>query len=358
MSRRFGWGRLSRRARNAWISVGTVAVLALIAGLMPVPFIVVSPGPTFNTIGDVDGVPLVEISDTEVYPTDGHLDMTTVRESGEPRSPLTVYQALAAWANPDQAVLPRELLYPDDISGEEVTQRNAELFSTSQSQAIAAAMGVLGKPVIATPVVTSVIAASPADGRLKAGEEIIAVDDVPITEPSDVSEAVRSRPVGSMLRFTVVRDDSEAVVEVTSAPNPRDPAVPYVGISVGVLYSASFPIEFTLQDIGGPSAGMMFALAIVDKLTPASLTGGGFVAGTGTIDPQGSVGAIGGIRQKLAGARGAGATLFLMPEVHCEEAAGFVPDGLTVVPVTTLQGALDALADWRAGSALPTCPAG
>lgn len=331
-------------------------MLAAVAALLPVPFIVISPGPTFNTIGEVNGVPLVEITDTEVYPTDGHLDMTTIRESGAPRSPLTIYQALAAWVNPDQAVLPRELLYPDDITGEEVTQRNAVLFSTSQSHAIAAAMGALDRPVIAVPVVTAVVVGAPADGLLRAGEQIIAVDGEPVTTPAQVGDAIRAQPIGTSFAFTVLRDDEESTIEVVSAANPDDPAAPYVGITIGLLYSAEFPIEFTLTDVGGPSAGMMFALAIVDKLTPESLTGGDFVAGTGTISPAGEVGPIGGIRQKLAGARGAGATLFLMPRDHCEEAMGHMPDGLTVVPVTTLEESLEVLARWQAEESLPTCP--
>lgn len=353
-----GWRRLSARARTSLVSLGVVIVLAAVAALLPVPFIVVSPGPTFNTIGEVDGVPLVEISDAEVFPTDGHLDMTTVRESGAPRSPLTIYQALAAWLNSDQAVLPRELLYPDDVTGEEVRQRNAVLFSTSQSFAIAAAMNALGEPVIADPVVTSVVVGAPADGALRAGEQILTVDGEPVTTPAQVSDAVRAQPIGATITFTVLRDDEETTVDVVSAANPDDPQAPYVGITIGLLYSAQFPIEFTLTDVGGPSAGMMFALAIVDKLTEPSLTGGGFIAGTGTIDPDGAVGPIGGIRQKLAGARDAGATLFLMPRDHCAESQGHVPDGLTVVPVSSLDEALIALERWRAGEGLVSCPVG
>ena len=333
-----------------------LALLAL-AALLPVPFIVLSPGPTFNTIGDVDGVELVEITDTTTYPVTGALDMTTIREEGEPRSPLTVFGALAAWVDPDRAVLPRELLYGDDETTEEVQQRNAVLFSTSQSNAIAAALNTLGEPLVEDVVVTAVVEGTPAFGVLDAGELIVAIDGDPVRVPEDVVEAVRSQPVGATLVFTVEGDGEDVDVDVVSAEKPDEAGVPYVGITVGINYRAEFPIVFALDDIGGPSAGMMFALAIVNKLTPEDLTGGGHVAGTGTIDPAGAVGAIGGIRQKLAGARGAGATLFLMPEVHCEEAAGHVPDGLTVVPVTTLQGALDALAAWRAGESLPTCPA-
>ena len=105
--------------------------------------------------------------------------------------------------------------------------------------------------------------------------------------------------------------------------------------------------------MGGPSAGLMFATGIVDKLTPEDLTAGGHVAGTGTIDPDGNVGPVGGIRQKLAGARDAGAELFVMPERHCAEAQGHVPDGLTVVPVTTLTEAVDAIRAWTAAGCVP-----
>jgi PDZ domain-containing protein len=347
--------RHTSHAVAAWVSGIVVIVLLALAALLPVPFLVVSPGPTFNTIGEIDGVPLVEISDTTVYPVTGNLDMTTIRESGAPRSPLTVYQALLAWADPDQAVLPRELLYPDDVSGEEVEQRNAALFSTSQSDAIAAALNAIGEPVIADVVVTAVFNGTPAEGRLQPGERIMAIDGEWITTPDQVGEAVRSKPIGSTLIFMVEREGTPVDVELVSVANPDDPQVGYVGIGVGVNYRAEFPIEFTLTDVGGPSAGLMFSLAIVDKLTPTDLTGGGHVAGTGTIDPSGNVGAIGGIRQKLAGAREAGATLFLMPEVHCAEVEGRIPDGLTVVPVATLDAAIETLDAWRAGETLRTC---
>ena len=356
--------RPSRRAITIAISGAAVVLLALLAAVLPVPFIVVSPGPTFNTIGDVDGRPLVEISGTTTYPTTGYLDMTTVRERGEPRTSLTVFEALAAWADPEDAVLPREILYPDDVSGDEVAQRNAALFSTSQSHAVAAAMGVLERPVIEDVVVAAVVEGSPAQGALEPGDVIVSIDSAPVTTPAEVVEAVRARPVGSPLAFEVLRpgsasvDDTAAPVDVvvTSAASPDDPQLPYIGITAGILYRAEFPIEFTLTDVGGPSAGMMFALAIVDKLTPEDLAGGGHVAGTGTVSPEGAVGAIGGIRQKLAGARSAGATLFLMPELHCAEIAGYVPEGLTVVPVGTLADALAALAAWRAGEPTAACP--
>ena len=355
-------------------AIALLASLAVTLGLviatlvLPVPFVKMAPGPTFNVIGDIDGQEVIAISGTTTFPTTGALDMTTVRESGGPRGGLTFFDAVGSWFNPDDAVVPRELVYPDEISGEEVKLRNAALFSTSESDAVAAALNFLKLPVSTEIVATAIVAEAPADGVFEARDEIVAVNGEPVTTPSDVVEAVQSQPVGTTFEFDIRRAISneteqsfeikDMTVEVTSAPNPTNQDKPFIGISVGELYSADFDIDFTLQDVGGPSAGLMFATGIVDKLTPANLTGGGNVAGTGTITPEGEIGPIGGIRQKLAGARNAGAELFLMPRQHCAEAQGYVPDGLTVVPVSTLTEAIDQMTAWVQGNRLDSCPAG
>lgn len=369
-------GRRASVSRRGWmllISALTSLALVLVALLLPVPFVRMAPGPTFNVIGEQDGREVIEIQDTTTYPVTGALDMTTVLESGGPRGGLSFVEALASWLNPSDAVVPRELLFPDDITGEEVRMRQAALFSTSGSNAIAAALNALDLPVQSTVVVDAVYDGTPAAGVLEAQDEVLSVDGAPVQTPSDVVDAVRSRPAGTPVEFTVRRavtasegDDDDVsdatatedvTVTVTTADNPESPGTPYIGIGVSELYSADFPITFTLEDVGGPSAGLMFALGIVDKLTPVDLTAGRHVAGTGTITPDGEVGPIGGIRQKLAGAREAGATLFLMPESHCAEAQGHVPDGLTVVPVGTLTDAIDAVEAFSAGSAVASCPA-
>jgi len=351
-------------------SVLTTAVLLTVAFLLPVPFVKLAPGPTFNVIGDADGRPVIEIGGTETFPVTGSLDMTTVLESGGPRGGLTFIDAIASWLDPQDAVVPRELLFPDDITGEEVRSRQAALFSTSGSNAISAALDHLGLPVTAVVVVDSVYEGTPSDGVFLPRDEILAVNGVPVTSPGNVVDAVRSEPAGTELEFTVRRmpeatdDDGEEseglpeelAVTVTTEDNPDAPGTPYVGIGVSELYTADFPITFTLEDVGGPSAGLMFSMGIVDKLTPEDLTAGQHVAGTGTITPAGDVGPIGGIRQKLAGARNAGATLFLMPEQHCGEAEGHVPEGLTVVPVSTLDEAVAAVEGFVDGAELPTCP--
>ena len=347
----------SRRAWMLIFSGATMFVLLALAFLLPVPFVKLAPGPTFNVIGDDDGQPVIKISGADTYPVTGALDMTTVLESGGPRGGLTFVDAIASWLNPSDAVVPRELIFPDDISGAEVEKHQALLFSTSESDAIAAALNYLKLPVMTKNVVSAVYEDSPSFGVLEPSDELVAVDGAAVTKPEEVAKAIRSKPIGTTFEMTIRRDGEEKKVSVTSAASPDDESKPYIGIGVGQLYSATFPITFTLTDVGGPSAGLMFATGIVDKLTPDNLTDGKHIAGTGTIDPDGTVGPIGGIRQKMAGARGAGAELFLMPKEHCAEAAGHIPDGLTVVPVETLTDGVAAIQAYNAGKPVATCPA-
>lgn len=348
---------MGERTRALVFSLAALGLLVVVALALPVPYVKLAPGPTFNVIGENDGEPFIRIDGTTTFPVSGNLDMTTVRESGGPRGGLTFVEAIGAWFSTADAVVPRELIYPDDVTGDEVRQRQAALFSTSESDAVGAALGYLGIPVSTEVVATAVLADAPAGEVFEARDSIVTIDGTAITEPTQVVEIVRAKPIGSTFSFEIERQGEPVTFDIVSAENPSDPGTPYLGVSVGLFFTPDFEIDFTLQDVGGPSAGLIFATGIVDKLTPEDLTAGGHVAGTGTIDPDGKVGPVGGIRQKLAGARDAGAELFLMPERHCAEAAGHVPDGLQVVPVTTLAQAIDAIRSWTSGEPLPACPA-
>jgi len=345
-----------RRGRALAISAVSLLILVSVALLLPVPFVKLAPGPTYNVVGEVDGSPVIEITGTQTYPTTGSLDMTTVMESGGPRGGLTFVDAMASWFNSADAVVPRELIYPNDVSGEDVKTRQAMLFNTSESYAIAAALDYLKLPLKTEVVVTAVYSDTPAANILFPKDQILSVNGVEVTEPKNVSETVRSNPAGTEFAFGIDRDGEAKSVSVTSADNPDNPGTTYIGIGVGMFYAAEFDINFTLQDVGGPSAGTMFAVGIIDKLTPGDLAKGRHIAGTGTMSPDGKVGPIGGIRQKLAGARGAGAELFLIPAVHCKEAEGFIPDGLTVTPITTLTDAVKAVETWTSGGTVSSCP--
>ncbi|CAB4642399.1 unannotated protein [freshwater metagenome] len=332
------------------------------AMFIPVPYVMTSPGPVFNTIGEVNKIELISISGTETYPTEGELDMTTVSEYGGPQEGLDMFQAIWGWIDPDRRVVPRESVYPEGETEEENTARNVEAFSTSQSYAIAAAMDYLDQPIKEQVIVTSVGLDTPAQDKLRAGDEILTVDGVQMTTPEQVVEAVRSKPIGTDLNFSVMRGDTKLDVVVTSGTRPDDPeteqnesTIPYIGIGIDINYSAEFEIKFGVTGVGGPSAGTLFAIGIIDKLTPGALTQGKIIAGTGTIDPDGNVGEIGGIRQKLIGARDAGAVLFLAPEGNCDEVIGHIPDGLTVAAIETLEDAMDEIEAFNAGATVTPC---
>jgi PDZ domain-containing protein len=340
----------------------TLLILLGIAMFIPVPYVLTTPGPVFNTIGKVSDIELISISGTETFPTQGELNMTTVRETGGPQDGVDIFQAIWGWLDPDSRVVPRDFIYPEDETEEENTARNAEAFSTSQSYAISAAMNFLGKPVLETIVVTSVGVGAPALDKLRAGDEIVSVDKQVMTSPEQVVTAVRAKPIGTDLVFVVIREGTELTQIVTSVPKEDDPGtnedeskIPYIGIGIDVNYTAPFPIEFGVSGVGGPSAGSMFAIGIIDKLTPGALTEGKIIAGTGTIDPEGNVGAIGGIQQKLVGAKDARAVLFLAPANNCSEVIGHIPQGLTVASVATLAEAMTAINDFNNGKQVKPC---
>ena len=340
----------------------TLLILLGAAMFIPVPYVMTSPGPVFNTIGEVNEIELISISGTETYPTEGELDMTTVSEYGGPQEGLDMFQAIWGWIDPDRRVVPRESVYPEGETEEENTARNVEAFSTSQSYAIAAAMDYLDQPIKEQVIVTSVGLDTPAQDKLRAGDEILTVDGVQMTTPEQVVEAVRSKPIGTDLNFSIMRGGTKLEVVVTSGTRLDDPeteqneaTIPYIGIGIDINYSAEFEIKFGVTGVGGPSAGTLFAIGIIDKLTPGALTQGKIIAGTGTIDPAGNVGEIGGIQQKLIGARDAGAVLFLAPAGNCDEVIGHIPDGLTVAAIETLEDAMDEIEAFNAGATVTPC---
>jgi PDZ domain-containing protein len=172
-----------------------------------------------------------------------------------------------------------------------------------------------------------------------------------------LQHAIQSNGVAKPVELVVRRGGSLRTLEITPTINP-DSKKPAIGVYTGSTFTFPFDVKIQLQDVGGPSAGMMLALGIYDKLTPGDLAGHAHIAGTGTIDPGGAVGAIGGIRQKMYGARNAGATWFLAPASNCNEVTGHIPGGLTVFAVKTLDDSLadvKAIASGEDTSKLATC---
>ena len=343
---------LTRRTA-AMVAASAVLLALVVASLfISVPYVTLGPGPTFNTIGSFEDEPLITITGAETFPTDGRLDLTTVSESGGPYGRLGLAEALRGWLDPDVAVVPSKLLYPPGTSGDEVERLNQCDFAGSESAATVAALRQLELAVTPVVEVAAVEAGSPADGELECGDAIVAVDGDQVRTPEDVVAAISSLAPGDEVELTVRRNGRNVEVPLTTASRTEDGRTrAVVGISVEVGYTSPVQVEYSLEGVGGPSAGLMFALGVVDKLTEDSLTGGAHIAGSGTIDGEGTVGAIGGIQQKLQGARGQGATVFLVPADNCQAASSAAPDGLRLVEVTTLDSAVTALEAIRAGTA-------
>ncbi|MEV7287350.1 PDZ domain-containing protein [Streptomyces sp. NPDC093252] len=360
--------------RTVTMLASTLMLIALLCAgvLIKVPYSEMSPGPTVNTLGDHDGEPVLQISGRETYPTDGHLNMTTVRVTSADYR-MNLVEAVYGWLAHDNKVVPHDTLYPDGQTEEQSTQENAEEFSQSQESAKVVALEELDIPVQSWVIVSTVVKDSPAEGVLHAGDVIKAVDGTEVKAPADVAELVTEHTPGEDVVFTIVPAAEQAAAEkenrqpekteeitlTTAASDDTGEKRAIVGISAGTDHTFPFSIDIKLADVGGPSAGLMFALGIYDKLTPGSLTGGSFVAGTGTIDDEGKVGPIGGIEMKTVGARDKGAEYFLTPADNCEAAAKDTPDGLTLIKVATMDDALGALKDIRDGDTadLPTCTA-
>ncbi|MFD6419673.1 PDZ domain-containing protein [Streptomyces sp. NPDC060194] len=361
--------------RTATMLASTLMLIALLCAgvLLPVPYAEMSPGPTVNTLGEHDGEPVLQIEGRKTYATTGHLNMTTVRVTGADYD-MNLVEAVYGWLAHDNLVVPHDTLYPDGKTEEQSTQENAEEFSQSQESAKVAALRELDVPVESWVVVGTVVKDSPAEGRLHAGDIVRSVDGTAVEKPEDVAKLVTKHAPGEPVVFSVVPAERAAAAEkkgkeaLAAAPAERvtvttrkasDDDRAIVGIQAGTDHTFPFTIDIKLADVGGPSAGLMFALGLVDKLTPEDLTGGTFVAGTGTITDDGKVGPIGGIRMKTVGARAEGARYFLTPEANCADAASDVPDGLTLVKVRTLDDAMTSLEAIREGDrkALPTCSA-
>ncbi|MGF1431765.1 YlbL family protein [Kitasatospora sp. LaBMicrA B282] len=354
--------------RSATMLAATLMLIALLCAsvFMNVPYTELSPGPTYNTLGAQDkaGTPVISISGHPTYPTSGHLNMTTVQVTGADYQPSLV-SVVTGWLRSDVLVVPHDSVYPKGQTEQQADQQNAEEFASSQDSAKTAALTQLGIPVGTEVVIGSVVAGAPADGKLHAGDRITAVDGTAITDPNQVADLVTKHKPGDPVVFTVVpqakdgmnpapSDETQVTVPTTTSPASGKA---FVGIQPEVDHTFPFKIDIGLQDVGGPSAGLMFSLGVIDKLTPTDLTGGKFVAGTGTIDDKGNVGPIGGISMKEIAARNAGARYFFTPSDNCTEAAANTPSGLRLIKVSTLDDALKALGQIRAGqdSALASC---
>jgi Lon-like protease len=336
---------MERRGATLFIGALLLGLLVWQAGRVPVPYVELTAGQTVNTLGQVGNRPVITVEGTGTSSSAGELLLTTVNV----RDQLNLVDAVAGWLRGDSSVVPRELVYPPNKPKKQVDQENAAQFRASQTSAETVALRKLGYPVQVT--VTEVAKGFPAEAVLRPGDVINSLDGTPVTSAQKLRELVRTKPAGETRQVGYTRGGAAAVAAI--ATGKGEDGAPRLGVAVDQKQPAPFEVKFDLERIGGPSAGLMFTLGVIDKLDPADLTGGIHVAGTGTIDDEGNVGPIGGVPHKLRGAKRDKATVFLTPTANCAEAAANAVPGLTLARVATVDDALAALQALREKRPVP-----
>ncbi len=353
-------GRPSRGAIAALLAVFCGLLLGAAGTLIHLPYAVMAPGPISNVLGQetrADGskVDLIAITGQQTFPTTGSLDFTTVRVNGGPGYPVNVWDVLSAWANPTQEVYPVDALFPPQQSAKDVEAENTAEMVDSQQEAAAVALRKLGFSVPERIKVAQVSKQAPSGEVLKVGDVITSVGGTPATSADAVRAAIQKVAPGQPIEIVVQRGGAPVTLTAMTGRSPEGRTV--LGIVLGVDFTLPFSVKIDVGAVGGPSAGLMFSLGIYDKLTDGTMTGGKNIAGTGTIDAAGTVGPIGGIRQKMAGAQQGGAAYFLAPADNCDEVRGHEPSGVQVVRVATFDDAQQAVSRIGAGdtASLPRC---
>jgi PDZ domain-containing protein len=356
-------GRLTRwmggdafaHPRLAAGSLLVVCAVLLGAMFVPVPYVIEQPGPAIDVLGDYDDTEVLSIQGHRTYPTDGSLMMTTVSVDGGPGYSVTPVEVVRSWFDGTRSVLPRELVFPEGQTSQQTSLENSVQMSSSQQEAVVVALDELGIDHEEAVQVAGVEEGAPADGVVEAGDRVLSVGGRSASDAAGFRALSAKTEPGAEVSMTVERDGKTIDLQV---PTRDEDGTAKMGIVLDDGYEFPFDVSLGVGDVGGPSAGTMFALSIYDELTPGALTGGQKIAGTGTIDEKGEVGAIGGIRQKMVGAQDSGADYFLAPAANCDEVAGNVPDGLQVVSVEDFDGALKAvqtIAKDHSTKGLPTC---
>jgi PDZ domain-containing protein len=283
-----------RAGRLGWSLLGVALVSGLALTFIPSPYLIEQPGPVFDTLGTAEyegeDAPLITVDGAETYPTAGSLDLLTVSVQGNEQVRPSWIEVVGSWFSPSRAVVPVEAIYPSGVSNEQVDEQNAVDMQNSQKSAVAAALVHEGYDVPSTVTVSQVSPGGPSEGVLEDGDVVVSVNGEDLTTNGDVDA----------LRAIVAENGSTSPAEVvveragqrqTERITPQEvQGTSLLGVGVSVDYAFPFDVTLRLDKVGGPSAGMMFALGIIDKTTPGELNGGERVAGTGTITASGTVG--------------------------------------------------------------------
>ncbi len=351
-----------RGRRVGWLLLALTLFGLFGLAVLPSPYVIERPGPVFDTLGTVtingDEVALIQIPTEPTYDTPGSLSLTTVNVFGNRDQAPSWFEVMRAWVDPSQSVVPVDSVFPPGVSTEDRREQSRVDMENSQQEAIAAAMRSIGEPYESRLLIVETLEGSPAEGLVEANDIILTVNDEPVRDVTALRAAIADNGTGRPVELGIQRAGADLTVELTPILSENEPRVPVIGVLVAGEYVFPFEVDIELENVGGPSAGLMFALGIIDTLTRESLAGGEEVAGTGTIAADGTVGPIGGIVQKMHGAVAADADWFLAPIDNCDDVAGNVPAGLEVFAVTTLDeaiGVLQAIADDADLSDLARC---
>ena len=319
------------------LALAVLFVLAFGAAYVRLPYYAEGPGPAREV------QPLIDVGEEPRYDSSGKLIMTTVSFA-----PVTALQALRAWLDPAVRVVGEDVIYPDDVDPEFEQQRSRSEMDQSKIAATMVALGELAgypKEHGDGALIQGTAPECPAFNRLFSGDLILAVDGSQVSTSRQADRAIDAVPVDEAITFEVRAAGETHDVEVTRAPCFEGEPEPLLGISIVPAFP--FPVEISSGGVGGPSAGLMFALGLYDILTPGDITEGRTIAGTGVIDPDGTVAPIGGITDKVVAAERAGATVFLVPTDNMAELDGVETGDMELVAVATFD---DALAALRGGS--------
>jgi PDZ domain-containing protein len=345
---------MTQRTIAGILALPLVVALLVAAWWHPLPYVTYQPGLTLDVLAQDQGKEIIQVQGHKTYRDDGELRMTTVYVS-RVNSKLRLFELMKDWLNREDAVYPYKAVYQEGETVQDSQTEGAVAMVSSQDAATAVALDELGYHVKPAIEVLHVEAGTPAEGKLKVRDVFLKVNGVKVTNPDALTKAIGDTAPGQPVQFTVRRDGKN--VEVSVVPTMQD-GKPRVGIQLGGGFIFPFQVTVNIDPaIGGPSAGLMFSLGIYDTLTPGSLTGEQTVAGTGTIDATGKVGPIGGIQQKIAGARASGAELFLVPPDNCADANGAQNGDMRLVKAATMHDARQAIEDWvdDPNADLPSC---
>ena len=348
------------RSRSVgWLLLAFTLITTLVLSVLPAPYVVDQPGPTYDTLGQVTtesgDVALITIGDSVEYPQAGEMRLTTVTRVGNPEALPTWWEVLAAWINREKSVRPVDSAFPPGFSVEENREAARIDMENSQQEAIAAALSYLDVSFTSFVEVEAVIEEGPSEGVIEPGDVIVEAGGNPVSDVTQLRAFIADNGVQDPLDILVERDQSPQTVQVIPRMTEGETPVPAIGVLVSGRYDFPIQVEILLENVGGPSAGLAFAIGVIEKLTPEEIVPPGVVAATGTISASGQVGGVGGVRHKAFGAEDAGARLFLIPAINCDQVAGVSFSEMAIVPVETLSDAVDVLALSRGGGTLPSC---